>query len=54
MNAAINKKHDKTSVIDELTINGISVTEPNAIANTLGNYFANVSETYAKKVPKPK
>ena len=54
MNAAINKKHDKTSVIDELTINGISVIEPNAIANTLGNYFANVSETYAKRVPKPK
>ena len=53
MNAAINKKHDKTSVIDELTINGISVTEPNAIANTLGN-FANVGETYAKRVPKPK
>ena len=54
MNAAINKKHDKTSVIDELTINGISVTEPNAIANTLGNYFANVGETYAKKIPKSK
>ena len=49
-----NKKHDKTSVIDELTSDGISVTEPNAIANTLGNYFANVGETYAKRIPKPK
>ena len=54
MNVAKNKKHDKTSVIDELTTDGISLTEPNAIANTLGNYFAKVGETYAKRIPKSK
>ena len=54
MNAAINKKHDKSSVIDELTIDGVNVTQPNAIADTLGNYFANIGESYAKKIPRPK
>ena len=54
MNAAINKKHDKSTVIDELTVDGLSITQLNAIANSLGHYFANVGETYAKKISSPK
>ena len=54
MNTAINKKQDKSTVIDELTVDGLSITRPHAIANSLGHYFANVGETYAKKFPTPK
>ena len=54
MNAAINKKQDKSTVIDELTVDGLRITQPHAIANSLGHYFANVGETYAKKIPSPK
>ena len=54
MNAAINKMHDKSTVIDELTVNGLRITQPHTIANSLGHYFANVGETYAKKIPSSK
>ena len=54
MNAAVNKKTDKSSVIDELTVDGLKITEPTAIANSLGKYFASVCQTYADRIPKPK
>ena len=48
------QKQDKSTVIDELTVDGLRITQPHAIANSLGHYFANVGETYAKKIPSPK
>ena len=54
MNSAVNKMTNKNSVIDELTVDGIRITKPNDIANTLGNYFASVGENYANKIPNPK
>ena len=51
MNAAVNKKTDKSTIIDELTVNGLRITEPTSIANSLGKYFASVGQTYATGIP---
>ena len=48
------QKQDKSTVIDELTVDGLRITQPHAIANSIGHYFANVDETYAQKIPSPK
>ena len=39
MNSAVNKLSDKSSIIDELTVDGVKITHPNSIADSLGNYF---------------
>ena len=53
MNTAVNKISDKSSVIDELTIEGVKITKQNHIANSLGNYFASVGEKFPNKTPTP-
>ena len=53
MNTAVNKISDKSSVIDELTVEGVKITKQNHIANSLGNYFASVGEKFPNKTPTP-
>ena len=54
MNTAVNKLPDKSSVIDELTVDGMKITHPNSIADSLGSYFASVGDKFAQKIPTPK
>ena len=54
MNTAVNKLSDKSSVIDELTVDGIKITHPMSIADSLGSYFASVGDKFAQKIPNPK
>ena len=53
MNSAVNKLSDKSSVIDELTIDGVKITRPNSIADSLGNYFATVGDKFAQRIATP-
>ena len=45
--------NDKSGLIDFLKINGMKGYSANAISNGFAKYFANVGETFAKKIPKP-
>ena len=53
MNSAVNKLSDKSSVIDELTVDGVKITNPDSIANSLGNYFATVGDKFAQRIATP-
>ena len=53
MNAAVNKLSDKSSVIDELTVDGVKITNPDSIANSLGKYFATVGNKFAQRIASP-
>ena len=53
MNSAVNKLSDKSSVIDELTVEGVKITHPNAITDSLGKYFASVGDKFAQRIATP-
>ena len=53
MNSAVNKLSDKSSVIDKLTVEGVKITHPNAIADSLGKYFASVGDKFAQRIATP-
>ena len=48
------KSNDKSSLIDYLKIDGIKEYNANTISNGFANYFANVGERFANKIPNPK
>ena len=50
MNAAVNKLSDKGSITDELTVDGVKITNPNSIANSLGKYFVTVGDKFAQRI----
>ena len=53
MNAAVNKLSDKGSIIDELTVDGVKITNPDSIANSLGKYFATVGDKFVQRIASP-
>ena len=53
INAITCKANDKSGLIDYLKINGIKEYSANAISNGFAEYFANVGEKFAKKIPNP-
>ena len=53
MNAAVNKLSDKSSIIHELTVDGVKITNPDSIANSLGKYFAAVGDKFAQRIASP-
>ena len=40
--------------IYQLTVDGMKITHPNSIADSLGSYFASVGDKFAQKIPTPK
>ena len=51
INRLIGKHNDKTSVIDELIIDGRSETDPQTITNKLCDHFSSIGEKLADKIP---
>ena len=51
INRLCGKTNDKTSVITSLMIGNNRCYDTQKIANEFGEYFANVGESYAKKIP---
>ena len=51
INRLCGKTHDKTSVITSLMVGNNRCYDTSKIANEFGEYFANVGESYAKKIP---
>ena len=54
INKLCNTQNDKSNVVSMLKINDTRCGNSQLIANEFGNYFANVGETYAKKIKQPK
>ena len=50
MNAVVNKLSDKGSVVDKLTVDGVKITNPDSIANSLGKYFATVGDKFVLRI----
>ena len=53
INNAIRKSNDKSCVIDSIRNNSIVYTSPSDIAREMGQYFANVGESFALKIGNP-
>ena len=53
INHVVGKTHDKSCSITYLSINGCKVHEATKVTNHLNWHFANVGESFAKRIPKP-
>ena len=53
INVATGKLNDKSSIIDCIMSNNLTLYKSKAIANEMAEYFATVGETYANKIQTP-
>ena len=53
INHLVGKTHDKSCCISYLTVDGCKVHDAIKVTNQLNHHFANVGESFAKRIPNP-
>ena len=53
INSCIGKINDKTTIIDQLSVENIDIIDSKKITNEFGRYFSTIGNHYANRIKKP-